>query len=453
MIHNLFFFIIAIGVLVTFHELGHYWVARWLNVKVLRFSIGFGKPLFSWRRRRGEDVIEYAIASIPLGGYVKMVDEREGDVPERDRARAFNNQPVYKRFAIVAAGPIFNFILAIAFYWLFFLNGVNGFRPLIDTPAQDSAAATAGLQKGDEILAVNGTPVKTWDALRLALIDYGIDGGVIRLSVKTADNLETEKDLEIGDRKILNQKTDVIKQLGLKRWEPELPTVIGGVLDGSAAQDAGLDKDDKVVSINGKPVDTWQQLVKTVQASPSKTLTFDVERYGKSRQVKVVPNIKQMDGEDVGYLGAYATIPKSISQKQLTRVEYGVVGSLGQALDETWTMSSLTLRVFGKMLLGEAALENISGPITIATYAGITASIGLFVYIKFLAMISVSLGVLNLLPVPMLDGGHLFYYLIEMVKGSPVSDQFQEIGQQIGLVLLLLLMGLAIFNDIQRLVN
>lgn len=453
MIHNLFFFIIAIGVLVTFHELGHYWLARWLNVKVLRFSVGFGKPLISWRRQRGQDEIEYAIAAIPLGGYVKMVDEREGPVAESDRTRAFNTQPVYKRFLIVAAGPLFNFILAIAFYWLVFMNGVDGFRPLINAPVKDSPAYEAGLQQGDEILAVNGTSVKTWDSLRLALINYGIDGGVIRLTVKTADELETGKNLEIGDREILNKKADVLSQLGLSLWEPKLPTVIGGVLDNSAAKEAGLDEDDRVLSINGQAVTTWDQLVNTVRANPGKSLDFEVQRNNKTRHVTVIPNVKQSDGVDVGYLGAYANIPKEIADKRLTRVEYGFFGSFVRAAEETWNMSSLTLRVFGKMLLGEAALENISGPITIATYAGITASMGFLVYIKFLAMISVSLGVLNLLPVPMLDGGHLFYYLIEMIKGSPVSDQFQEIGQQIGLVLLLMLMGLAIFNDIQRLVN
>ncbi len=452
-LYNIVFFIIAIGVLVTFHEYGHYWVARFLNVKVLRFSVGFGKPLFMWTRKKGEDDIEFAVAAIPLGGYVKMLDEREGPVKEEDRARAFNTQHVSKRIAIVAAGPLFNFILAIFLYWLVFIAGVEGTKPLIGVPVADTPAAQAGFKDEDEILKVGSTEVKTWQAFRLALIDHGIDGGDLPIEVKSADQLITTRTLPIGDRNILDDDNDVIEQLGFSSWRPELLPVIGGVTREGAAENAGLKEGDRVISVNGKAIDNWDQLVEVVQANPGNALEFVFDREGQQQTLTVTPGVRKKDNKDSGYIGAYQYIPEEVISKLKTRVEYGVFGSFTKAVEKTVSMSLLTLRVLGKMLLGEAALENISGPITIATYAGITASIGITTYLSFLAIISVSLGVLNLLPVPMLDGGHLFYYLIELIKGSPVSERFEELGQQVGLALLIMLMGLAIFNDIQRLIN
>ncbi len=453
MIHNVIFFILAIGVLVTFHEFGHYWVARLLNVKVLRFSVGFGKPLIMWRRQRGEDVIEYAIAAIPLGGYVKMLDEREAPVDSKDLHRAFNRQPVFRRIAIVFAGPLFNFILAIFLYWAVFLNGEDGVKPYIGTPAENTAAAIAGFQNEDEILSVADSKVQTWHGFRMALIDHGIDGGSLLVTVRDANNLIATRELEIGDRHILDNKDDVIDQLGFNQWKPELPAIIGGTTDNGAAQKSGILVNDEVVAINGQDIHTWDQLVDIIQSSPGKPLEFLVVRNGKEQVLTVTPDSRMLNDKSSGFIGAYQKMPEEIIHKLRAHVEYGVFTAMQKAVAETWSMSTLTLRVLGKMLLGEAALENISGPITIAQFAGITASIGFFVYLKFLAMISVSLGVLNLLPVPMLDGGHLFYYLIEMIKGSPVSERFEELGQQIGLAILLMLMGLAIFNDIQRLIN
>jgi len=453
LLHNVVFFILAIGVLVTFHEFGHYWVARSLGVKVLRFSVGFGKPIFTWRRKKGDDEIEYVIAAIPLGGYVKMLDEREGDVDESQKARAFNRQPILNRIAIVAAGPIFNFLLAIALYWIVFINGVDGVKPVIGQPEAESIAAQAGFVDEDEILSVGSTDIVTWQSFRLALIDHGIDGGSLKIKVKTADRMMVERELLIGDRHILDSDADVIQQLGFKRWNPEIPAVFGGVTDIGAAHKAGLIKGDLILAIDGQTINNWAHLVEIVQSSAEKNIEFLVSRESSELFITVTPSPRKINNRVTGYIGAYPAIPEEVAQKSKVHIDYTVWQAFAHSIEKTWTMSALTLRVLGKMLLGEAALENISGPITIATYAGITASIGITTYLSFLAMISVSLGVLNLLPIPMLDGGHLFYYIIEFVKGSPVSEKFEEIGQQIGLSLLLMLMALAIFNDIQRLIN
>lgn len=454
-LHNIFFFIVAIGVLVTFHEYGHYWVARKAGVKVLRFSIGFGRPLFSWRRVTAEgDDIEYVIAAIPLGGYVKMLDEREGDVSEADKARAFNNQSISKRIAIVFAGPAFNFILAIFLYWLVFMMGSTVDRPLVGKTEVGSVAEQAGFQLQDEILMVGESPVNSWNQFRLEILDQGLNGGDIPVRVRDVDGLENTRNLALGDMHILEDEGDIFKRIGFQQWWPELQAEIGGVVGQSAAENAGIMKGDVILQVDGAVIENWLSLVEMIRVKPEQSMEFVVLRDGSEINITVVPGSRKVEnGEQQGFIGAYQHIPEQVRQQLVTHIEYSPLDAASRAVIKTWDMSSLTLRVLWKMLTGEANLANISGPITIATYAGVTASIGIVSFFSFLAVISVSLGVLNLLPVPMLDGGHLFYYLIEIVKGSPVSEAFELRGQQVGIAILALLMSIAIFNDIQRLVQ
>ena len=453
-IHNIFFFIVAIGVLVTFHEFGHYWVARKAGVKVLRFSVGFGKPLFSWRRKTAEgDDIEYVIAAIPLGGYVKMLDEREGEVSELDKKRAFNNQVISKRIAIVFAGPAFNFILAIFLYWLVFMMGTTVDRPFVGEAEPDSIVASAGFELQDEVLMVGDTVVNSWNEFRLEILNQGLDGGDLQIRVRARDNNEYTRLLALGDTRLLENEGDIFKLIGFNQWMPELKAEIGGVVENSAAENAGLRKGDVFLQVDGVAVDQWSTLVEMIRAKPNQAMQFVVLRNGVEEIVTVIPQSRKAKDGEQGFIGAYQHLPEEVRQMLIAHIEYSPSEALMNATVKTWDMSTLTLRVLWKMLSGEASLSNISGPITIATYAGVTASIGLVSFLSFLAVISVSLGVLNLLPVPMLDGGHLFYYLIEIIKGSPVSEAFELRGQQVGMAVLALLMSVAIFNDLQRLVQ
>lgn len=462
-IHNIFYFIVAIGILVTFHEFGHYWVARKVGVKVLRFSVGFGKPLISWRKKTPEgDEIDYVLAAIPLGGYVKMLDEREGNVEEKDKSRAFNNQSLSKRFAIVFAGPAFNFILAIFFYWIIFILGTTVDRPLVGTPEQDSIVAQAGFQSQDEVLRVGETVVRSWNEFRLEILNQGLSGGDLAIAVQDADGAEHTRTLALGNMKLLKNEGDVFNDIGFQQWLPELPAEIGGVIANGAAENAGLRKGDIITAADGLPVNQWMDLVKAIRAKPNQAMQFDVSRNDASTIITVVPKSREVKeqneaGQEItvqqGYIGAYQHVSDKIKQMMTAHIEYTPMQAISSAVIKTWDMSWLTLRVLWKMIAGDAALSNISGPITIATYAGATASVGLVSFLSFLAVISVSLGVLNLLPVPMLDGGHLFYYLIELVKGSPVSEAFELRGQQVGIIILASLMSVAIFNDVQRLLQ
>jgi regulator of sigma E protease len=447
-------FVAAIGILVTIHEFGHYWVARLCGVKVLRFSVGFGKPL--WLKKAGEDQIEYVLAAIPLGGYVKMLDEREGEVPEAEKQRAFNRQPVSKRFAIVLAGPAFNFIFAIIAYSLMYMNGVTGYKPFIGDIQPDSVAAQADLREKDLIISVNGVETPSWEKARFQMLQQSVDNSLLTLEVQGANYQVREVTLDIRDQAILEDEgTDVLKLLGFSMWRPQLPPQIDEVIEGGAAEAAGMKAGDLIQSLNGQKIENVHQWVDYLRAHPLQTMDLVVLRDGVKKRLSITPNSKQDKDETIGYIGVMnvVVIPENVRQEMRSLEKYGVFEAFAESVNKTWQMSALTLKVLGKLVIGEASLKNLSGPITIAKYAGLSASIGAEQFFSFLAIISISLGVLNLLPVPMLDGGHLMYYLIEIIKGSPVSEAVESFGQRIGIAVLLLLMTVAIYNDLLRLVN
>ncbi len=451
-LYSLTAFIVAIGVLVTVHEFGHFWVARRLGVKVLRFSVGFGTPL--WKRQFGADRTELVIAALPLGGYVKMLDEREGKVRPQELDRAFNRQPLGTRMAVVVAGPLFNFLFAILAYWMMFVAGVPGVRPLVGDVTPDSLAAQAGIAAGDEILAIQGEATPTWERVMLVLLDAGLaEPGELQFRVREPDGAEHELRLELGDNADhLLDKGGVLENFGLAPWQ--LPAVVGEVIAGKAAQRAGLLPGDRIVGADGTPVGGWSDWVEYVQARPEQLIRAEVLRNGNPVTVELVPERVAGDAGDQGYIGAKVQLADpELRDTMRVVVHYGLLDAVPAALDRTVEVTTLTLRTLWKMLAGKASVENLSGPISIARYAGESAAVGLSTFLAFLGIVSISLGVLNLLPVPILDGGHLLFYLAEMVKGSPVSEAAQLAGQKIGILLLLLLMSLAFYNDLMRLVE
>ncbi len=443
-------FALALGVLIFFHELGHYLVARWCGVKVLRFSIGFGKPLVKWTA--GRDRTEWVIAAFPLGGYVRMLDEREGDVAPQDRARAFNAQSVWRRYAIVAAGPLANFLLAIVLYWGLFSTGTEELRPrLALTEASATIAERGGVQNGDLVMSVASEPVQSWNELRWSLLRHALDGRTVDLRVRTVDNVETFRRLDFSGVRIDDGRTDVIEQIGLRPWRPRVPAVVGEVMPGSAADRAGLRSGDRIMSLDAKPIDNWLQLVEYVRERPGQVIDAMVTREGREIRAELVPDAFADNGERIGRIGISVAEPAEAREAMFTIVRYGPVESLAKAAVKTWDTSVLTLKMIGRMFTGDVSWKNLSGPVTIADYAGQTAKLGWAHYLGFVALISISLGVLNLLPIPVLDGGHLLYYTIEIVKGGPVSERAMAIGQQVGLVALVMLMAFAFYNDIARL--
>ncbi|MCP5458814.1 MAG: RIP metalloprotease RseP [Gammaproteobacteria bacterium] len=443
--------LVTLGVLITFHEFGHFWVARRLGVKVLRFSVGFGAPL--WLRRGRFDDTEYAVTAIPLGGYVRMLDEREGHVPPEDLGRAFNRQSVASRFAIVAAGPLFNFLFAILVYWFMFMIGIPGLKPLLDQPPADSPMAQAGFEQGDLIVAIDGEPMQTLHDVTLALLELGMSAPTIPIQAQDADQRLHLRTLDLRAFRRPDDDSQLPLALGLQPLQPRLPAVIAQVQPDGAARRAGLQSEDRILAVDGQPVASWGEWADYIRQHPGKTVEVSIERDGTKQLVAVIPDSVD-DGQAIsGRVGALAEIPPGFADDLRIVVRYGPLQALGHAMTKTGEMALFTLRMLGRMLIGQASLNNLSGPITIAQFAGQSVSIGLIPFLSFLALVSISLGVLNLLPVPMLDGGHLLYYLIEMIKGSPLPDFAQELGQRVGLVLLVMLMGLALFNDLARLLG
>jgi regulator of sigma E protease len=444
-------FVLALGLLILVHELGHYLVARWCGVKVLRFSIGFGRPLLSWTA--GADRTEWALAAFPLGGYVKMLDEREGEVPAAELHRAFNRQVVGRRFAIVAAGPIANFLLAIVLYWGLFATGTEELKPQLALTETQSIAAEAGIRDGDLVVAVDDDPVRSWPELRWVLLRHALDAREITLKVRTAEGVEAFRTMRLTDVAIEDGDKDLIAIIGLRPWRPKIDPVIGKVVDGGAAHRAGLLPGDRFVSLDGKPLDTWIELVERVRDKPAQKLVAEVARGDRVMEFSLLTDAADDRGVQVGKIGVAVAEPAAGRESMFAVVRYGPVEGLVKALTQTWETSVLSLKMIGRMITGDISWKNLSGPVTIADYAGQSAKLGLDHYLKFVALISISLGVLNLLPIPVLDGGHLLYYVIEIIKGGPIPERIMEIGQQIGLVALAMLMAFAFYNDINRLIS
>ncbi len=443
-------FIVALGLLITIHEFGHYWVARKVGVKVLRFSIGFGKPL--WRYQRSEDDTEFVIAAIPLGGYVSMLDEREGDVPESLRDKAFNRQKIHHRVAIVLAGPVFNFIFAIFLYWMMFVVGLPGIKPVVGAIEANSVAAEVDIRIGDQIVAVDGQETATWGAASLEVLAKNLNQEQLRITV--ADEWQQTREVELMLPEVGDEfgKQGGLQRLGLTPRRPHIEAVIGKVLDNSPAARAGLLVGDKLLAADDQPVTGWMAWVTYVRDRPEQSISLRVLREGTERTLTITPEKVEESGVSFGKIGAGVTLQRHTIPDELLAVQqYGPFEAVLASFNKTWDMSLMTLQIMGRMLTGQVSLDNLSGPLTIAQYAGYSAQGGLPTFLAFLAVISLSLGVLNLLPIPMLDGGHLLYYLIEFIKGSPLSDESQALGLRIGMFCILMLMSVALYNDLIRL--
>jgi regulator of sigma E protease len=444
-------FVVALGVLIVFHELGHYLVARLFGVKVLRFSIGFGRAL--WRFRRGRDETEWVIAALPLGGYVKMLDEHEGPVAPQEAHRAFNRQSVWRRMAIVAAGPAANFLLAIAFYWVLFMGGVQQAKPIVGAPEPGTAAAAAGLLRGETILKINGEPMASWQQVRWRLLQMAVEKESARLEVTDAKQHLAMRTLDLSAFDLQGFEGDPLARLGVRLDWPDSDPVVGEVIKGDVAEQGGLRPGDRIVSIDGRETRYWEDVVKAVRRRPGEDVRFVVLREGGRMEITLRPAAIRENGERFGRIGAGGKVDPEWRKSRVTVVRYGPVDALGMALERTWETSVFSLKMLGKMVVGQVSWKNLSGPVTIADYAGQSAQLGIGAYVAFLALISISLGVLNLLPIPLLDGGHLLYYVVEIFKGSPVSERVMELGQRLGLGLLLFLMAFAIYNDFNRLLT
>lgn len=449
LIQNILAVIVVLGLLVTFHEFGHFWVARRCGVKVLRFSVGFGKPLWSRVDRQGT---EYAIAAIPLGGYVKMLDEREAPVPADQLDQAFNRKTVWQRIAIVAAGPIANFLLAIVAYWALFVAGTTVVSPMVGSVASNSPAEEAGLAHGYEIVAIQGDEMRSWEDVNLKLVSIIGFSGELGIEARPEGATDAQRYvLPVTDYLVRQDPPQPLQSLGITPWQPDFPAILGQVVSGEAAERAGLMPGDVMVAINGEPVDDWMHFVNVVRSNPDQTLQLTYEREGEQRSADLTPGRNSLEtGVEIGYIGAGAQQVEWPAEFQ-REIRYGPIEAVGQALSRTGEMTLLTVDAIRKMLVGLISPSNLSGPITIAQISGDSARAGMEAFVGFLAYLSISLGVLNLLPIPVLDGGHLLYYFMEVVRGRPVSEKTQAVGLRIGLTMVGTLMLMALYFDLMRL--
>ena len=444
-------FVVVLGLLIFVHEYGHFWVARRCGVRVLRFSIGFGQPLLRWTDRHGT---EFVIAALPLGGFVKMLGEPGSDIPTEQHSQSFAHKSVFQRFAIVSAGPLVNLLFAVLLYWVVFVSGVTSLAPYVGKVEAGSEAAAAGFQTMDEILAVDGETTESWEDVTMALISRIGESGQVQFRVRPeAGNGVVERSISLQDWMRGEEKTHPLKLLGIEPYFPELPPVLGELQQGQAAERQGLQPDDRIRAVNGVEIATWDEWVSLIRANPGTTMEVTVERAGSERALPVTPDtVTDEDGSAIGRIGAHLSETVSDYPDFMVREhQYGPLAAVGKAIHYAWTRIELTVMSIGKMITGLISLDNLSGPITIAKVAGDSANYGVEAFLQFMAYLSISLGVLNLLPIPVLDGGHLMYYLVEMIKGSPVSEKVQALGNSVGLGLLVMFMGLAFYNDIMGL--
>ena len=450
-------FIAALAILITFHEFGHFSVAKWCGVKVLKFSLGFGSPIYS--KKVGLDSTEFVISAIPLGGYVKMLDERELTphellkISESDRLRSFNRQNLWKRVAIVSAGPLANFLLAILIFWILIGQGTIGLKPVVGNVAPNSNAEKASINKGDTIVSIDNQKINTWQDLSWELIKKNGQDKPVELTSLDLNGELKKHHLSFSHPDKNNFESDLLLQLGLSPNLPIAAPIIGEVLDNSVGFLAGLKAGDLILRVNDKKIENWAQFVLIIKESPNESLSVDLDRAGDQLSVILKPDVYIDNNHAVGRIGVTYKPNKEDLDPYLVKLNHSFIKSLGMASKKTWDISIYSLKMIGKMALGQASLKAIGGPVTIATYSGKTAQLGILPWLGFLAMLSISLGVMNLLPIPVLDGGHLLYYMVEAIKGSPVSEYAMQLGQKVGFILLGLLMICAFYNDITRLIT
>ncbi|MBW3694357.1 sigma E protease regulator RseP [Vibrio sp. T187] len=446
---NLVSFIVALGVLVAVHEYGHFWVARKCGVKVEKFSIGFGKSLWS---KVGKDGTEYSIAMIPLGGYVKMLDGRVDDVPDDQQQYAFDKKPLWKRTSIVAAGPVFNFLFAIVAYWLVFVMGVPAVKPVVGEVTPYSIAADAGFQPGMELKAVSGIKTADWESVNMGLISrIGDDSMTITVSSPDNIGIEQQLHLDIREWKFNPEVESAMTALGFTPFTPEVSTVLVNIVEGGAGAKAGFEANDKIVAINNQDINNWPQVVEAIRNHPNAPMAVTVIRLNEEIKLTLTPDSRDIGkGQTIGFAGIAPEVADWPENYRFD-LQYGVFESVGKAIDKTGQVISLTASMIKKLIVGDVGLNNLSGPISIAKGAGTTADYGLVYFLSFMALISVNLGIINLVPLPMLDGGHLLFFAIEAITRKPVPERVQEIGYRVGSAIIFSLMALAIFNDFTRL--